>query len=153
MNRQPENRQAVEQATGERAPVCSETMISARVPASPKPGIVFAADRCSFPKFRSPFRSRNAPFSLQTGAPSQNSGPNGPRRRAKVAKRYRGVNSVPRDLAPLGTPPGTLNSPPTSISNFCFTSGPVWPGIFPTSTGLQRKRCFSGAKGGPDFGS
>ena len=147
------HRLPVEQATGEQAPVCSETMISVQVPPSPKPGIVFAADRCSFPKFRSPFRSRNAPFSLQTGAPSQNSGPNGPRRRAKVAKRYRGVNSGPRDLAPLGTPPGTLNPPPTSISNFCSTSAPVWLLFLRRSTGLQRKRCFSGAKGGPDFGS
>ena len=95
VNRQPENRQADEQATGERAPVCSETLISARVPASPEPGIVFAADRCSVAKFRSPFRSGKASFSLQTGAPSPNSEANGCRRRAKVAKRCRGVGCQP----------------------------------------------------------
>ena len=146
------HRLPAEQATGERAPVCSETMISAQVPASPNPGIVFAADRCSFPKFRSPFRSGKASFSPQTGAPSQNSQANGPRRRAKVAKRCRGVNWGPRDLAPLRTPPGTSNSPPDIVFNFCSTSGPVCSGISPTSTGLQWKRCFSGAKQGPEFG-
>ena len=82
-------------------------MISARVPASPNPGIVFAADRCSFAKFRSPFRSGKASFSLQTGAPSRNSEANGCRRRAKVAKRCGGVNWGPRDGVPLGTGPGT----------------------------------------------
>ena len=134
------------------APVCSETLISARVPASREPGIVFAADRCSVAKFRSPFRSGKASFSLQTGAPSRNSEANGCRRRAKVAKRCGGVNWGPRDLAPLGTPPGTSNSPPDIVFNFCSTSGPVCSGILQTSTGLQRKRCFSGAKQGPEFG-
>ena len=46
----------------------------------------------SAPKFRSPFRVRKASFSLQTGAPSRKKEPNGPRRRAKVANRCRGVN-------------------------------------------------------------
>ena len=142
-----------EQATGERAPVCSETLISARVPASPEPGIVFAADVCSVAKFRSPFRSGKASFSLQTGAPSRNSEANGCRRRAKVAKRCGGVNWGPRALAPLGTPPGTSNSPPDFVFNFCSTSGPVCSGISATSTGLQRKRCFSGANRGPESGS
>ena len=139
------------QAT-KRAPVCSETTISARVPASPKPGIVFAADRCSFAKFRSPFRSGKASFSLQTGDRRRNSEANGCRRRAKVAKRCGGVNWGPRDPAPLGTPPGTSNSPPDFVFNFCSTSAAVCSGISPTSTGLQWKRCFSGAKQGPESG-
>ena len=46
----------------------------------------------SAPKFRSPFRFRKVSFSLQTGAPSGKKEPNGPRRRAKVAKRCREVN-------------------------------------------------------------
>ena len=46
----------------------------------------------SAPKFRSPFRSRKVSFSLQTGAPSRKKEANGPRRRAKVANRCRGVN-------------------------------------------------------------
>ena len=100
------------QAT-KRAPVCSETTISARDPAPRQAGIVFAADRCSFAKFRSPFRSGKASFSLQTYAPSVS------------------------DFAP--------------IFNFCSTSAAVWPGIFQRSTGLQRKRCFSGAKRVPEF--
>ena len=75
-----------------RQPVCSETMISVQVPPSPKPGIAFAADRCSFPRFRSPFRSRKVSFWLQTGAPSQNSGPNGPRRSCSAFE-FAGTNS------------------------------------------------------------
>ena len=138
------------QAT-KRAPVCSETTISARDPAPRQAGIVFAADRCSFAKFRSPFRSGKASFSLQTGDRRRNSEANGCRRRAKVAKRCGGVNWGARDLAPLGTPPGTSNSPPDIVFNFCSTSGPVCSGISPTSTGLQGKRCFSGAKRGPEF--
>ena len=142
MNRQPMKR----------APVCSETTISARVPASREAGFVFAVDRCSFAKFRSPFRSGKASFSLQTGAPSRNSEANGCRRRAKVAKRCGGVNWGPRDLAPLGTPPGRSNSPPDIVFNFCSTSGPVCSGISPTSTGLQRKRWFFFANRVPEFG-
>ena len=59
-------------------------------------GIVFCRPvlRChdSGPKFRSPFRVRKVSFSLRTGAPSRKKEPNGLRRRAKVAKRCRGVN-------------------------------------------------------------
>ena len=146
------HRLPVEQATGERAPVCSETTISARVPASRQAGIVFAADRCSFAKFRSPFRSGKASFSLQTGDRRRNSEANGCRRRAKVAKRCGGVNWGPRDPAPLGTPPGTSNSPPDFVFNFCSTSAAVCSGISPTITGLQRKRCFSGANRVGEFG-
>ena len=94
------------QAT-KRAPVCSETTISARDPAPRQAGIVFAADRCSFAKFRSPFRSGKASFSLQTGDRRRNSEANGCRRRAKVAKRCGGVNWGPRAGVPLGTGPGT----------------------------------------------
>ena len=38
------------------------------------------------------------------------------------------------------------------VRNFCSTSGPVCFGILRRSTGLRRKRCFSEAKRGPDFG-
>ena len=43
-------------------------------------------------------------------------------------------------------------SPPASIRNFCSTSGPVWLRFWQRSTGLQRERCVSGAKRGPEFG-
>ena len=42
-------------------------------------------------------------------------------------------------------------SPPASIRNFCSTSGPVWLRFWRRSTGLQRERCVSDPRLGPEF--
>ena len=42
-------------------------------------------------------------------------------------------------------------SPPASIRNFCSTSGPVWLRFWQRSTGLQRERCVSDPRLGPEF--
>ena len=41
--------------------------------------------------------------------------------------------------------------PPASIHNFCSTSRPVWLRFSRRSTGLQRKRCVSSPRLGPEF--
>ena len=42
-------------------------------------------------------------------------------------------------------------SPPASIRNFCSTSVPVWLRFWRRSTGLQRERCVSDPRLGPEF--